>query len=155
MKKGNIIHGLFSIKNIENDHYMYASCICNGNCNKNNREYIFHYEIYNYKILLFDYYMNNEIIDMINVTESISNDKANNINLTLLHKEISNYDVLVINQKKLSYFLSNGHFQLLYKQGIKINSKIIPIFLLPKENDLSFLIKFDDNDKLLSYKIIK
>ena len=59
--------------------------------------------------------------------------------------------LIYLNQEYLTEFMSNDRSQYYFKymEGIYINNKLIPIYLLPKENHQLFLI--DENSKENSY----
>ena len=146
LEKGDIIYGNF---NIQVSSYKYIKCMC---IEKNNiKQFISIFNIANYKCELFPK-INKDLCDTLIMLETLSNNqlKFDYKKILNLLKGKHNYTIY-LNQEYLTEFMSNDRSQYYFKymEGIYINNKLIPIYLLPKENHQLFLI--DENSEENSY----
>ena len=147
--KGDIIYGNF---NVQVNAYHYQKCMC-AEYNSKTR-FIPLNDICTYEIELFKY-ADSDIIDMLSVYETLSNDEKQFTRIKFLSelKKNSNFTIYM-NQIYFEDFIENdkSQFYFKYNEGIVIKDKLIPIYLLPQENKHIFLIDNSDKNSYICFK---
>lgn len=147
--KGDIIYGNF---NVQVNAYRYQKCMRVELHSKT--QYISLEDICTYEIELFKY-ADSDIIDMLLVYETLSNDEKQftKTKFLLELKKNSNFTIYM-NQIYFEDFMENdkSQFYFKYNEGIVIKDKLIPIYLLPQENKRIFLIDNSDKNSYICFK---
>lgn len=153
-QKGDIIEGFYNYP----FNGQYFSCTSIGS---NKRDFIKLEDISSYNIELFEYNINNNLSDSIEVLESLNDNdtitlkKYENINKYI--NDIRNYDLILLNQEFVfdvlhSYTHKNN--KLKYLEGLYLKDTIIPMYLLPKDKVCMYLLNSDLEGNIVSYKKI-
>jgi len=139
-KKGNIIKGRFNVSLGTAGYEM-----CTRIFLKEEGEYLRLNDVRNYKIELFPYYENKEILNGIDVMEALDSSNTYKFISNQFVKLAPKYNLILINQKYVDSIITNEtSYRLKYMEGIEVKDDLIPMFILPKENDNVYMINMKD-----------